>query len=93
MIVGYKEPMQGLFFYLKRRIVLAETLGELEFGALQEKDPRWFINSEKLNALWNGGSRVLLVADRRRMKDLQKLLDGNIIELGQTRSEVLLANF
>lgn len=93
VIVGYKEPMQGLFFYLKRRIVLAETLGELAFGALQEKDPRWFVNSEKLKALWSGGSRVLLVTDRRRVKDLQKLLDGNIIELAQTRSEVLLANF
>ena len=55
---------QGLPFYLKQRIVLVNYMGELEFGALQETDPSWFIRGEALAALWDGEKRVILVINR-----------------------------
>ncbi len=55
---------QGLPFYLKQRIVLVNYMGELEFGALQETDPSWFIRGEGLPALWEGEKRVVLVINR-----------------------------
>lgn len=93
IIVGYRDPMQGLFFYLKRRIVLAQVLGELKFGALQEKDPRWFIDASKLAKLWEGPQRVLLVTEERYLKDLRTLINKPIIQLGETPAGILLTNF
>lgn len=52
---------QGLPFYLKQRIVLVNYMGELEFGALQETDPSWFIDGKGLAELWTGDRRVILV--------------------------------
>jgi hypothetical protein len=94
VVVCYKDIAQGLSFYLDRRIVLANELGELEFGARQEQDPFWFIGSDALQDLWKGNSRVFLVADERRVEELVSLLgESNIIELGRTQSDVVLSNF
>jgi hypothetical protein len=94
VVASYKEPVQGLGFYLGRRIVLVDVLGELEFGALQEKDPRWFIDSRSLEALWGGEKRVFLVAEKSRLEELMGLLgENNVIQWGQTRTGVVLSNF
>ena len=52
-VVAYRSLMQGLSFYLERRIVVAEDRNELEFGAAQE-DPQWFLDAGGLRRLWNG---------------------------------------
>jgi len=92
--VCYRDVAQGLSFYLGKRIVLANELGELEFGARQEKDPRWFIGSEALQSLWKEPTRVLLVTEARHVKRLVSLLgEGNIIEVGRTQSGVVLSNY
>ncbi|MDR2137577.1 MAG: hypothetical protein LBO68_04735, partial [Synergistaceae bacterium] len=106
VVVAYKAPAQGLGFYLRRRIVLADVLGELEFGARQEKDPRWFIDSRSLEALWSKkeskkesegkgeGKRVFLVADKKHLEELTRLLgENNVIQWGRTRNCVVLSNF
>ena len=94
VVVCHRDIAQGLSFYLGKRIVLANELGELEFGARQEKDPRWFIDSEALQNLWKGKERIFLVTDARYVKELASLLgEGNIIEVGQTQSDVVLSNF
>ncbi|MDR2175977.1 MAG: phospholipid carrier-dependent glycosyltransferase [Synergistaceae bacterium] len=94
IVVSYRDIRQSLAFYLNRRIVLAEVLGELRFGAEQEKDPRWFIGREALEALWSGKKRVFLAADTRETAELSLLLKGNpVIELNRTRNDVLLSNF
>ena len=38
-------------------------MGELEFGALQEADPSWFIDGKGLAELWTGDRRVILVVN------------------------------
>jgi 4-amino-4-deoxy-L-arabinose transferase-like glycosyltransferase len=98
VVVSYRKLRQGLGFYLDRRIVLADVLNELRFGAERETDPRWFIGEEPLRTLWGGENRVFLVAGTRDMKTLSPLLEGNpkknpVIELYRTRNDVVLSNF
>ncbi|MDR1376397.1 MAG: glycosyltransferase family 39 protein, partial [Synergistaceae bacterium] len=82
VVVSYKSVAQGLSFYLKRRIVLADGAGELEFGARQEKDPQWFIDSQGLKELWFGKRRVFLVTEKRHEEKLEQLLGKhNIIQV------------
>ena len=75
-------------------IVLVDNMGELEFGALQEQDPSWFIGSDALRDLWKGPTRVFLLSDVRDIEELASLLGkGNIIEAGRTHYDVVLSNF
>jgi 4-amino-4-deoxy-L-arabinose transferase-like glycosyltransferase len=93
VVVSYREIAQGLGFYLKRRIVLANAVGELEFGARQEKDPRWFIDSQGLKDLWFGKERVFLVTEKKHREELEQLLGKrNIIHMAQVRDFIILSN-
>ncbi|MDR1581612.1 MAG: glycosyltransferase family 39 protein [Synergistaceae bacterium] len=92
IVVSYGRTAQGLGFYLGRRIVLADALGELAFGAGQEKDPRWFIGSDTLADLWRGDSRVFLVSDVRRAEKMKEML-GNTTVIGENRYFAVLSNF
>jgi 4-amino-4-deoxy-L-arabinose transferase-like glycosyltransferase len=91
-VVVYKDLAQGLGFYLKRRIVVANALGELEFGARQEKDPRWFIDSQALKNLWNGDGRIFLAIERKYMEEVEQLLEKNVISVYRDRSRAVLSN-
>ncbi|MDR1622472.1 MAG: glycosyltransferase family 39 protein [Synergistaceae bacterium] len=96
VVVSYKSTAQGLGFYLKRRIVLMDVMGELEFGARQEKDPRWFLDSQELKDLWLGKTRVFLVfweAEKRYGEEIEQLLGKhNIIQAARIRDAVVLSN-
>ena len=94
LVVSYKSVAQGLGFYLKRRILLVDVVGELEFGARQEKNPRWFMDAQELKDLWQGETRVFLVAEKRHGEELEQLLGKrNIIPIPQVRGAVILSNF
>jgi 4-amino-4-deoxy-L-arabinose transferase-like glycosyltransferase len=94
VVVSYKSTAQGLGFYLKRRIVLANIVGELEFGARQEKDRRWFIDSRALRDLWLGKTRVFLVAEKGREEEIEQLLGKhNIIQKTRVGNSVIFSNF
>lgn len=92
-IVAYRSLMQGLSFYLKRRVVVAEELNELEFGAAQEGDPRWFLGAEALRKLWNGPDRVLLVSKPKNEERLKADLGREPVRLGETPGGLLFSNF
>ena len=92
-LVAYRNPMQGLGFYMKRRLVVADHLGELEFGAAQEDDPRWFLSTLQLRKLWNGPDRVLLVAQARQLPDLTRALGREPVQLGEAGRTILFSNF
>lgn len=93
VVVAYGDLMQGLSFYLARRIAIAGGRGELDFGAAQEEDPSWFLNAEQLRRLWNGPDRVLLIASRCRLEELTRDLGREPVRLGETEKEILFTNF
>ena len=97
VVAGYGNTMQGLGFYLGRRIVLADAVGELEFGARQERDPRWFIGQKELKVLWEGEERVFLAVNGQKMEELEQLLrkstiKSTIIWLDKIRNDFVLLN-
>lgn len=92
-VVAYRSLMQGLSFYLGRRIIVAEDLNELEFGAAQEEDPQWFLDAGRLRRLWNGPDRVFLVAERRHEERLTSDLGREPVRLGETPGNILFSNY
>ena len=93
VVVQYEGYDQGLPFYLKQRIVLVNYLGELEFGASQEKDPSWFVNDEGLKRLWGEERRVLLVIGRNRLEKVSGLLGPGLPSIaGKTSRRLVLVN-
>jgi len=62
VVAQYREYDQSLPFYLERRIVLVDYLGELEFGALREDNTHWFLDSDRfIERYWKSPERVLLI--------------------------------
>ena len=96
-VVVYQNLMQGMSWYTKRRTVTADALNELEFGAAQEKDPKWFINNDDLKKLWNS-SRKVIVSSRRKDNDsnalgLREVLGTAPVREWVTSADIVFANF
>jgi len=62
VIAQYATYRQGLPFYTKRRSVLVNEVGELEFGADRAPDrEKYFLDDAAFFSLWNSGVRVFCV--------------------------------
>lgn len=62
VVVQYGTYRQGLPFYTKRRTVLVNEAGELEFGALRAPDKKeFFLDDTGFLALWYSPARVFCV--------------------------------
>ena len=91
-IVIYRNLMQGMSFYTKRRTIIAEDLNELEFGAEHESDRgQWFINDEGLRELWHSGRKVVVIS-RRKDSGMREVLDSPVREWS-TSADIVMANF
>lgn len=90
-VVAYQNLMQGLNWYTKRRTVIADTLNELEFGAAQEKNPKWFITSRDLGELWRSERKVIVIS-RRKDNDLDKIITPPVREWSNS-ADVVFTNF
>ncbi len=69
IVAQYGEYYQTVPFYLERRNVLVDYTGELKFGRERETEAGWFIDSDGLERLWSGPSRVILVLPSRGYKN------------------------
>jgi len=62
VVAQYQTYRQGLPFYTKRRCVLVNEVGELEFGASLAADRKaFFLDDAAFLALWNSPARVFCV--------------------------------
>ncbi|HLN90984.1 MAG TPA: hypothetical protein VK429_03910, partial [Patescibacteria group bacterium] len=72
VVAQYQMYRQGLPFYTKRRCVLVNEVGELEFGADRAADRKtFFLDDAAFLALWNSPARVFCVG---RSDNLQEFL-------------------
>jgi 4-amino-4-deoxy-L-arabinose transferase-like glycosyltransferase len=63
VVAQYGTYRQGLPFYTKRRCVLVNYVGELEFGAERAADRKtFFLDDAGFLSLWNSPARVFCVA-------------------------------
>lgn len=93
VVAQYRDYDQGLPFYLKRRIVLVDWRGELEFGSERGDQSDWFLDQEGfLRRYWTSGERVLLVMrDEQDTAFLEET--GTIpIALGRVGDKMLVTN-
>ena len=62
VVAQYQTYRQGVPFYTKRRCVLVNEVGELEFGADRAADRKeFFLDDAAFLALWNSPTRVFCV--------------------------------
>lgn len=93
LVVQYGEYNQGIPFYLERRNVLVNYLGELEFGAKRETDPSWFIDGQEFLTLWKGDRRIFVVIPARVWPQVQEKLDGAcILGTNWTKKDMVVTN-
>jgi 4-amino-4-deoxy-L-arabinose transferase-like glycosyltransferase len=71
ILANFGDIDQAWPFYLKRRVLLAENVGELEFGKNAEKTDDWFLSKERFLALWRGDRTVVCLIRRDRLKQLK----------------------
>ena len=91
-VVVFQKLMQGMNFYLERRTVTADILDELEFGAAQETNPKWFIDIEGLRALWKSPKRIAAVARRKNLEGITRTL-GEPVRQWVNSADVVFTNF
>ena len=93
VVVAYRDIMQGLSFYLGRRIVIAEDLNELEFGAQAEDTSGWFVDAEGLKELCRSDKHVYIVTRNKHKNDLVDELSGDVRFVLGAGSDSLFVNF
>lgn len=63
-LVSYGYHRQDLPFYTGRRVIVAGSSGELEFGRQREAEPGWFIGPTEFFALWDSSRQVVTLIGR-----------------------------
>lgn len=74
-LVSYGDNYYGIAYYGKRRMVLANSVGELEFGRnLDPHREKWFLTTddELIDLLKSRNKRVVVIARLRHYDDLQE---------------------
>jgi 4-amino-4-deoxy-L-arabinose transferase-like glycosyltransferase len=92
VVAQYGTYRQALPFYTKRRCVLVNEVGELEFGADRAADrPRWFLDDRKFSALWNSDRRVFCVFKREALATVRERFPDHRL-LYETDEGILIVN-
>lgn len=86
---GYE---QGLPFYAKRRVIVVEGMGELEFGSKQGDQSAWFMDLSRFAAIWNGPRRVFALAGKADVEHLRPFATTPIRVLAQNGRRILITN-
>jgi 4-amino-4-deoxy-L-arabinose transferase-like glycosyltransferase len=90
-VVVYRDYLQGLPYYLERRITIAGYLGELEFGTHAEpQTASWMIDDPELLHRWQGAQRVFLVTKTSDLWRLPAIPDDHV--LGRSGRYLVLTN-
>jgi 4-amino-4-deoxy-L-arabinose transferase-like glycosyltransferase len=92
VVAQYDTYKQGIPFYTKRRTVLVEELGELEFGAsLAEDRADFFLGAAEFQRLWASGARVFCVFKRDALPFVREKFPGHRL-LYRSDAGILIVN-
>lgn len=91
-IAVYGEILQGIPFYTKQRVMLVDSMGELEFGAGKPEGEGWFPTNEEFLPEWmSKEKKFVLVIEKERIRSLFK--DGNTYETKKVEHDDYLILF
>jgi len=92
VVAQYAMYRQGIPFYTKRRCVLVNETGELEFGANRSADrEKYFLDDRAFSALWNSDARVFCVFHRNRLPFIREKFPGHRL-LYRSDEGILIVN-
>ena len=92
VVAQYETYRQGVPFYTKRRCILVNETGELEFGASRAADrEKYFIDERAFAALWNSDARVFCVFHRSRLPFIREKFPGHRL-LYRSDEGILIVN-
>jgi 4-amino-4-deoxy-L-arabinose transferase-like glycosyltransferase len=92
VVAQYHTYRQGLPFYTKRRCVLVNEVGELEFGADRAADrDTFFLDDAAFLALWNSPARVFCVGRRDILPEFRRKFPGHRL-LYRSDEGILIVN-
>jgi 4-amino-4-deoxy-L-arabinose transferase-like glycosyltransferase len=92
IVAQYDTYKQGIPFYTKRRTVLVEELGELEFGADRAEDRAdYFLEDAEFQRIWGSGARVFCVFKRDALPMVRQKFPAHRL-LYRTDEGILIVN-
>ncbi|HEY5995496.1 MAG TPA: hypothetical protein VIU29_00675, partial [Candidatus Deferrimicrobiaceae bacterium] len=92
VLAQYLTYCQSVPFYTKRRNVLVEEVGELEFGMQRAPDRAdWFISRAAFDNLWRSDKRVFCIFKRDAMPLIEEKFPGHRLLL-RSRRGILIVN-
>ena len=92
VVAQYETYRQGVPFYTKRRCILVNETGELEFGANRSADrEKYFLDDRAFTALWNSDARVFCVFHRSRLPFIREKFPGHRL-LYRSDEGILIVN-
>jgi 4-amino-4-deoxy-L-arabinose transferase-like glycosyltransferase len=92
VVAQYQTFRQGIPFYTKRRCVLVNMVGELEFGADRAKDRKeYFLDDAAFLALWKSPARVFCVGRRDTLPLFREKFPGHRL-LYRSDAGILIVN-
>lgn len=92
VVAQYRTYRQGLPFYTKRRCVLVNETGELEFGAERSEDrEKYFLDDRAFFDLWNSGTRVFCLFQRDSLPLIREKFPGHRL-LYRSDEGILIVN-
>ncbi|PWB60839.1 MAG: phospholipid carrier-dependent glycosyltransferase, partial [Deltaproteobacteria bacterium] len=78
VVAQYGAYRQGIPFYTKRRKVLVNEVGELEFGAARAKDREaYFLDDDGFRRIWLSGTRVFCVFRKDAMPMIREMFPAH----------------
>jgi 4-amino-4-deoxy-L-arabinose transferase-like glycosyltransferase len=95
LVASYRHLMQSLSFYGRTRVVQIDALNEIAHGAEYAPDAAdWFWDGTgRLAREWSSSRRVFLATSRRKLNDLEGVLEPPPRLLARDHDRLLLVNY
>ncbi|HEY3309474.1 MAG TPA: phospholipid carrier-dependent glycosyltransferase [Desulfuromonadaceae bacterium] len=86
-------PWQAVSWYTGRRLVVAGTPDELEFGSKQGNQSAWFVDFNSLVRLWKENGQVLVFLRKNELEVLLPLLQPKPHIQAEAGKNILISNW
>ncbi|HOP40979.1 MAG TPA: glycosyltransferase family 39 protein [Geobacteraceae bacterium] len=91
-LISYGYYRQDLPFYTGRRVIVAGSSGELEFGRRRENEPGWFIGPAEFFDLWDSSRQVVTLIGRSDYLLFRRVAKSPARVVGEWGETLLITN-
>jgi len=91
-LISYGYYRQDLPFYSGKRVIIAGSSGELEFGRQQAKEPGWFIGPATFFSLWDSSRQVLTIIGRNDLVLFKRVVKTPLRIIAERGETLLITN-